>query len=78
MNVGIKKGRDGAELVEYLLDTGDGQFCRSRMPLSVMVEIASRSNEKKVDGDELVAGKYRFPLSALEVEGAARARRAKS
>lgn len=78
MNVSIKKGRDGAELVEYLLDTGDGQLCRSRMPLSVMAEIAARSAEKKVEGEELVAGKYRFPLSALEVEGAARTRRSKS
>lgn len=78
MNVSIKKGRDGAELVEYLLDTGDDRLCRSRMPLSVMVEIAARSTEKKVEGEELVAGKYRFPLSALEVGSAARARRARS
>ena len=58
-------------MIDYKLDTGDGQFCKSSMPATVACEIVKRSGKVSASGEEgfeLAAGDMRFPAAFFEFE----------
>lgn len=66
-----EKYRAEGATIDYLLDTGDGEYCRSAMPADVAEEIANREAERGLDGPEgheLRAGRNRFPKAAFEFD----------
>ena len=59
-------------MIDYKLDTEDGEFCRSTMPATVAEEIAKRSKKVALVDDKgfelSVDGGMRFPKDIFEFE----------
>ena len=66
------KYNDPAKLIDYKLDTKDGQFCQSQMPATVAEEIAQRATSIEVceeKGFELVVnGDMMLPIDIFDIE----------
>lgn len=63
------KVKDGLMGVDYLLDAGDGRWCKSRMPAGIAEEIAQRGECVELTGPEgfgLRVDDMRFPADAFE------------